>query len=76
MKKLRFSETQIIKILNEAGAGIQLKEICRNFIEVREATYWWMIEYNEQRPHDSLGDLAPAEYMLKNSQNSILELST
>ena len=27
--------------------------------DVREATYWWMIEYNEQRPHDSLGDLTP-----------------
>ena len=25
--------------------------------DVREATYWWMIEYNEQRPHDSLEDL-------------------
>jgi putative transposase len=48
----------------------------RNLSEVREATYWWMIEYNEQRPHDSLGDLTPAEYMLKNSQNSTLQLST
>ena len=30
--------------------------------EVREAAYWWMLEYNEERPHDSLGDLTPAEY--------------
>jgi putative transposase len=30
--------------------------------DVREAAYWWMIEYNEERPHDSLGDLTPAEY--------------
>jgi len=29
--------------------------------DVREATYWWMIEYNEERPHDSLGDLTPLE---------------
>ena len=29
--------------------------------DVREATYWWMIEYNEERPHDSLGDCTPAE---------------
>lgn len=47
----------------------------RNLSEVREATYWWMIEYNEQRPHDSLGDLTPAEYMSKNGQNSTLQLS-
>jgi putative transposase len=29
--------------------------------DVREATWWWMIEYNEQRPHDSLGGLTPIE---------------
>jgi putative transposase len=47
----------------------------RNLTEVREATYWWMIEYNEQRPHDSLGDLTPAEYFSKNVRNSTLQLS-
>ncbi|MFO7607354.1 MAG: IS3 family transposase [Desulfurivibrionaceae bacterium] len=48
----------------------------RNLGEVREATYWWMIEYNEQRPHDSLADLTPAEYLSKNAGNSIFKLST
>ena len=48
----------------------------RNLSEVREATYRWMVEYNEQRPHDSLGDLTPAEYMLANAGNSNLQLST
>lgn len=27
--------------------------------DVHEAAWWWMLEYNEQRPHDSLGDLTP-----------------
>lgn len=30
--------------------------------DVRETAWWWMIEYNEQRPHYSLGDLTPSEY--------------
>ncbi|QDW67542.1 transposase [Luteimonas granuli] len=25
-----------------------------------QAAYWWMLEYNEERPHDSLGDMTPA----------------
>ena len=29
--------------------------------DVREAIYWWRIEYNEERPHDSLADRTPAE---------------
>jgi putative transposase len=47
----------------------------RNLAEVRDATYWWMIEYNEQRPHDSLNDLTPVEYMEKNAENSTYKLS-
>jgi hypothetical protein len=33
----------------------------RNLAEVRDATYWWMIESNEQRPHDYLNDLTLVE---------------
>lgn len=44
--------------------------------QVRETTYWWMIEYNEQRPHDSLNDLTPSEYMMKQPEDSISQLST
>jgi len=47
-----------------------------NLEEVRETTYWWIIEYNEERPHDSLDDMTPAEYMMKNTENSSLKLST
>lgn len=30
--------------------------------DVRDAAYWWMVDYNEQRSHESLGDLTPTEY--------------
>jgi len=36
-----------------------------NLDDVREATYWWRTEYNEERPHDSLGDRTPAEARLQ-----------
>ncbi len=32
--------------------------------EVREQTELWFKEYNEERPHGSLGDLTPREYLL------------
>ena len=34
-----------------------------------------MIEYNEQRPHDSLGDLTPAEARQQAAGSSTFELS-
>jgi putative transposase len=34
-----------------------------------------MIEYNEERPHDSLGDLTPLEYRQKVAGGSTSELS-
>ena len=43
--------------------------------DVREATHWWMIEYNEERPHDALGDLTPMEARQQAAQNSSFELS-
>lgn len=43
--------------------------------DVREAAYWWMLEYNEDRPHDSLGDLTPAEYRKHVAGNSTFEMS-
>lgn len=43
--------------------------------DVREAAWWWMIEYNEQRPHDSLGGLAPTEYRQQRAGSSTFEVS-
>lgn len=45
------------------------------FDDVREAVYWRMIEYNEERPHDALEDLTPVEARLQSAGNSTYELS-
>lgn len=36
--------------------------------EVRELTQYWIREYNEERPHDPLGDLTPWEYLAKHQE--------
>lgn len=37
--------------------------VFKTLTEVPEITENWLTEYNEERPHDSLGDLTPYEYM-------------
>jgi putative transposase len=32
--------------------------------EVRQQTEKWLREYNEERPHEALGDMTPREYLL------------
>ena len=63
----RFNRTYRDELLNQY--------LFASLDDVREATYWWMLEYNEQRPHDSLGDLTPHEARLQIAGNSTLQLS-
>ena len=45
MKKSRFTEIQIIKILKGQESGIKVKEICRKY-EISEATFYtWKSKY-------------------------------
>jgi len=52
----RFNRTFQDKILN--------MYVFRTLSEVREIKNHWINEYNEERPHDSLGDLTPFEFMV------------
>jgi putative transposase len=35
--------------------------------EVRRMTTDWLVRYNEQRPHESLGNLSPRQYLMARS---------
>ncbi|GAA6151365.1 hypothetical protein NBRC116587_07840 [Pseudoteredinibacter isoporae] len=63
----RFNRTYRDEILN--------MYVFRTLNELRELTENWIREYNEERPHDSLGDLTPWEYLAKHKGlgNSNLE---
>ena len=51
----RFNRTYRDEVLN--------MYVFRTLNEVREITETWMRQYNEERPHDSLDDLTPLEYL-------------
>ena len=53
----RFNRTYRDEILN--------MYVFKTLSEVRALTENWIREYNEERPHDSLGDLTPWEYRVK-----------
>jgi len=55
----RFNRTYRQEVLN-AYVFVSLSE-------VRRMTADWIVRYNEQRPHESLGDLSPKQYLMAKS---------
>lgn len=51
--------------------------IFSNLAEVRELSWAWMLSYNEERPHESLGNIPPADFRrrIEQPELSISELS-
>jgi len=55
MKKSRYTEHQILKILKEAEAGKKTKDICREY-GISSATFYnWKAKYGEWKARTSNG---------------------
>ena len=52
MKKSRFSESQIVKILKEAEAGRTVKEVCREYAISETSYYNWKSKYGGMEASD------------------------
>jgi len=68
MKKSRYSEAQIVKILKEVEAGKLVKDVCREY-SISDATYYnWKAKYGGMEASDikRLKDLESENQRLKN----------
>jgi putative transposase len=52
MRKSRFTETQIVKILKEVEGGRQVKEVCREYGVSDAAYYNWKFKYGGMEASD------------------------
>ena len=74
MKKSRFTETQIVKILKEVETGRLVKEVCREY-GVSEATYYnWKSKYGGMEAHQ-LAQLKELEKQLSQYKKIVAELT-
>ena len=67
MKKTRYTESQIIKVLNEVEGGRKIKDICREY-GISDATYYnWKSKYGGMTASDirKLKDLEDENRRLK-----------
>ena len=49
--------------------------VFRTLSEVREITDKWLVEYNEERPHESLGNLTPVEYLASRNGQEVSNIT-
>jgi putative transposase len=52
MRKSRFTETQIVKILKEVEGGRQVKEVCREYSISDQTYYNWKSKYGGMEASD------------------------
>jgi len=45
MRKSKFSESQIVGILNEVEAGLKVVDVCRKYGVVQQTYYTWKSKY-------------------------------
>jgi len=69
----RFNRTYREEVLNA--------HLFHSLTDVRKITWWWMMDYNEERPHTATNRIPPTVYRQQieeesTTENSTLELST